>query len=64
MVVVTHPDTDILEGEVKVKWSLGTTAVSKASGCNGIPEELFKILEDDVIKVLHSICQQIWKTQQ
>ena len=42
MVVVTHPDPDILEGEVKVKWSLGTTAVSKASGCTGIPEELYK----------------------
>ena len=60
--VVSHPESDILECEVK--WDLGSTAVSKASGCDGIPVELFKTLKDDAIKVLHSICQQIWKTQQ
>ena len=47
-----------------VKWALGSTAVNKASGCNGIPVELLKTLKDDGTKVLHSICQQIWKTQQ
>ena len=60
--VVSHPEPDILEREVN--WALGSTAVNKASGCNGIPVELFKILKDDAIKVLHSICQQIQKTQQ
>ena len=60
--VVSHPEPDILECEVK--WALGSTAVNKASGCDGIPVELFKTLKDDAIKVLHSICQQIWKTQQ
>ena len=60
--VVSHLKPDILEREVK--WALGSTAVNKASGCNGIPVELFKILKDDAIKVLHSMCQQIWKTQQ
>ena len=50
--------------ESKVKWALGSTAVNKASGHDGIPVELFKTLKDEVIKVLHSICQQIWKTQQ
>ena len=60
--MVTHQEPDILECEVK--WSLGSTAVNKASECNGIPEELFKILKDDAIKVPHTICQQIWKTQQ
>ena len=60
--VVSHPQPDFLES--KVKWALGSTAVNKASGCNGIPVELFKTLKDDAIKVLHSICQQIWKTQQ
>ena len=60
--VVTHPEPDILECEVK--WVLGRTAANKASGGDGIPAELFKILKDDAIKVLHSICQQIWKTQQ
>ena len=60
--VASHPEPDMLDSEVK--WALGSTAVNKASGCNGIPVELFKTLEDDVIKVLHSICQQIWKTQQ
>ena len=54
--------SDILE--CKVKWTLGSTAVNKANGCHEIPVELFKILKDDAIKVLHSICQQIWKTQQ
>ena len=60
--MVTHPEPDILECEVK--WVLGRTAANKASGGDGIPAELFKILKDDAIKVLHSICQQIWKTQQ
>ena len=60
--VVSHPEPDILECEVK--WTLGSTAVNKASGCDGIPVELFKILKDNAIKALHSICQQIWKTQQ
>ena len=59
--VATHPEPDILECEVK--WALGSTAVNKASGGNGISAELFKIL-NDAIKVLYSICQQIWKTQQ
>ena len=60
--VVGHPKPDSLESEVK--WALGSTAVNKARGYNGIPVELFKTLKDDAIKVLHSICQQIWKTQQ
>ena len=60
--VVTHPEPDILECEIK--WALGSTVVNKATGGDGIPAELFKILEVDAIKVLHSICQQIWKTQQ
>ena len=60
--VVTHPEPDILECEVK--WVLGRTAANKASGGDGIPAELFKILKEDAIKVLHSIFQQIWKTQQ
>ena len=60
--VVSHPEADILECEVK--WALGSAAVHKASGCDGIPVELFKTLKDDAIKVLHSICQQIWKTPQ
>ena len=51
--VVSHPEIAILECEIK--WALGSTAVSKASGCNGIPVELFKTLEDDAVKVLHSI---------
>ena len=59
---VSHTEPDILECEVK--WALGSTAANKASGCDGIPVELFKTLKDDAIKVLHSICQQIWKTQQ
>ena len=60
--VVIHPEPDVLECEVK--WSLGSIAVNKASGGNGIPAELFKILKDDATKVLHSVCQQIWKTHQ
>ena len=60
--VVSHPEPDILECEVK--WALGSTAVNKASGCDGIPVELFKTLKDDAIKVFHSVCQQTWKTQQ
>ena len=60
--VVTHLEPDILECEVK--WALGSITINKASGGNGIPVELFQILKDDAVKVLHSICQQIWKTQQ
>ena len=60
--MVSHPEPDILE--CKVKWALRSTAVNKASGCDEISAELFKILKDDAIKVLHSLCQQIWKTQQ
>ena len=60
--VVTHPEPEFLECEVK--WALGSAAVSKASGGGGIPGELFKILKNDAVKLLHSICQQIWKTQQ
>ena len=60
--VITHPEPDILECEVK--WALGSITTNKASGGGGIPVELFQILTDDVVKVLHSICQQIWKTQQ
>ena len=60
--VVSHPEPDILECEVK--WTLESTAINNASGCDGIPGEPFKTLKDDVIKVLHLVCQQIWKTQQ
>ena len=60
--VVHHPETDILECEVK--WALRSTAVNKATGCDEIPAELFKSLKEDAIEVLHSVCQQIWKTQQ
>ena len=60
--VTTHLETDILECEVK--WVLGSIATNKASGGDGIPVELFQILKDDAVKVLHSVCQQIWKTQQ
>ena len=60
--VITHLEPDILEYEVK--WALGSITTSKASGGNGIPVELFQILKDNAVKVLHSICQQIWKTQQ
>ena len=58
----THLESDILECEVK--WALGSITTNKASGGDGIPFELFQILKDDAVKVLHSICQQIWKTQQ
>ena len=60
--VITHLEPDILECEVK--WALESITTNKASGCDGIPVELFQILKDDAVKVLHSICQQIWKTQQ
>ena len=60
--VITDLEPDILECEVK--WALESITTNKASGDNGIPVELFKILKDDAVKVLHSICQQIWKTQQ
>ena len=60
--MITHLEPDILECEVK--WALGSITTNKASGGDGIPVELFQILEDDAVKVLHSICQQIWKTQQ
>ena len=59
--VITHLEPDILECEVK--WALGSTTTNKASGGDGIPVELFQILKDDALKVLQSICQQIWKTQ-
>ena len=59
---VTHLEPDILE--CKVKWALGSIATNKASGGDRIPAELFKILKDDAVKVLHSVYQQIWKTQQ
>ena len=59
--VITHLEPDILECEVK--WALESIAMNKASGDDGIPVELFQILKDDAVKVLHSICQQIWKTQ-
>ena len=58
--VITHLEPDILECEVK--WALGSITTNKASGGDGIPVELFQILKDDAVKVLHSICQQIWKT--
>ena len=60
--VITHLEPDILECEVK--WTLGNITTTKASGGDGISVELFQILKDDAVKVLHSICQQIWKTQQ
>ena len=60
--VITHLEPDILE--CKVKWALGSITTDKASGGDGIPVELFQILKDDAVKVLHSICQKIWKTQQ
>jgi len=60
--VITDLEPDILE--CKVKWALGSITMNKASGGDGIPVELFQILKDDSVKVLHSICQQIWKTQQ
>ena len=60
--VITHLEPDILE--CKVKWALGSIIMNKASGGDGIPVELFQILKDDAVKVLHSICQQMRKTQQ
>ena len=60
--VITHIEPDILE--CKVKWALGSITTNKGSGHHGISVELFQNLKDDAVKVLHSICQQIWKTQQ
>ena len=60
--MITHLEPDILK--CNVKWALGSITTNKASGGDGIPVELFQILKDDAVKVLHSICQQIWKTQQ
>ena len=60
--VITHLEPDILECEVK--WALGSITMNKTSGDDGIPAELFQILKDDAVKVPHSICQQVWKTQQ
>ena len=60
--VITHTEPDILE--CKVKWALGSIITNKASGGDGIPVEIFQILKVAAVKVLHSICQQIWKTQQ
>ena len=60
--VITHLEPDILECEIK--WALGSITTNKARGGDGIPVKLFQILKDDAVKVLHSICQQIWKTQQ
>ena len=60
--MITHLEPDILE--CAVKWALESITMNKASGADGIPVELFQILKDDAVKVLHSICQQIWKTQQ
>ena len=60
--VITHLESDILESEVR--WALGSITMNKANGGDGIPVEVFQILKDDAVKVLHSIHQQIWKTQQ
>ena len=60
--VITHLEPDILES--KLKWALGSITTNKASGSDGILAELFQVLKDDAVKVLHSICQPIWKTQQ
>ena len=60
--VITHLEPDILKCEVR--WALGSITMNKASGGDGIPVELAQILKDDAVKVLHSTCQQIWKTQQ
>ena len=62
MITHTHLEPDILEYEVK--WALGSITTNKASGGDGIPVKLFQILKDDAVKLLHSICQPIWKTQQ
>ena len=60
--IITHLEPDILEFEVK--WALGSITTNIASGGDGIPAELFQILKEDAVKALHSICQQIWKSQQ
>ena len=60
--MITNLESDILECEVK--WALGSFSTNKASGGDGIPVELFQILKDEAVKVMHSICQQIWKIQQ
>ena len=60
--VINHLEPDILEYEVK--WASGSITMNKASGGDGIPAELFQTLKDDVVKVLHSICKEIWRTQQ
>ena len=60
--VITHLEPDILECEVK--WALGSITTNKAGGVDGIPVELFEILNDDAVEVLQSVCQQVWKTQQ
>ena len=60
--VITHLEPDILESEVQ--WALGSITTNKSSGSDGLPAELFQILKDDAMKVLHSVCPQIWKTQQ
>ena len=62
LTMISHLEPDILECEVK--WALGSITMNKTNGGDGIPVELFQILKDDAVKVLHSICQQIWKTQQ
>ena len=60
--IITHLEPDILENEVK--WALGSITMNKARGGDGIPAELFQILKEDAVKVLHSVYQQIWKTYQ
>ena len=60
--MITHLDSDIVE--FKVKWALGSITMNKASGGDGIAAQLFQVLKDDAVKLLHSICQQIWKTPQ
>ena len=60
--MITHLEPEILESEVK--WILGSITMNKASGVDGIPVELLQILKDDSVKVLHTVCQQTWKTQQ
>ena len=60
--MITHLEPDVLESEVK--WTLGDTTMNKASGGDGIPAELFQCLKDNAVKVLHSVCRQIWRTQQ
>ena len=60
--MITHLEPDILECEVK--WALGSITMNKTTGDDGIPAELFQIIKDDAVQVLHSTCQQIWKTQQ